>query len=257
MGAAEHRGMHGVKMFGRIVHRPDAGRALDHVGSKAVAVGKAQPPRRRVAVVPDGQRGVQRGAGLDGQHRGTGGRDRIGGSGIATHVGAIEQHLIEILKKGVIHQPVEMAIDLGGAEPCLTFGNDAQMRPAARPRDRIAEGHLARRGRADRLHPLKAYDKDRGAFVPERRPVPMAQRLEMAGLVKDLVHPFQPAFPVDGPFGVGDLRRRGNICGHGQLVWQRMGRERAAFPEEPRCRNVSWRNRADKRAVLRHCVARS
>ena len=96
--ALEKAGVHGVLGLVRVVD--DIGRlgGFQHVGGKAVARGKVQPPGGGKPFVPGRAVAIQRGLGGKRDHGGTGGRNGKGRRRIAAHARAVEDHTVEIVE---------------------------------------------------------------------------------------------------------------------------------------------------------------
>ena len=107
---------------------------------------------------------------------------------------------VEILEKGIVHQPVEMAVDGGIAVPGFPIRDQAQAGPATVAGQGIAHWQAVLAA-ADVGNGLECH-KQNGAFIAEKRPMAAAHGLEMPGILAnlfDLCQPAGPVWPQGGP----------------------------------------------------------
>jgi hypothetical protein len=117
----KQRGMHRIFRQKRIVDHEDAGGTFGHVRGIAVACGEIETPRRKVASIPAGDSGIERGARADGKDNGTRCTDGKGAGGIARSPGAKHQNTVEIFKERIVNEAVKVAIDGRVTEPRLAI----------------------------------------------------------------------------------------------------------------------------------------
>ena len=164
-------------------------RTFQHRGRIAIAAGEIQPPRRQIAPIPSHVAPCKAGAWVQSQDLRAGCRDGIGAGRMGAVAMAIKQHPVEIFEKGIVHQPVEMAINRGVAKMGLTLGDQAQMRPTPVSGKGVTPRH-ARLAGHDRIKLIEGHDQ-RGARILKKRPMTGAECLEMPLIDGQILQPLQ------------------------------------------------------------------
>ncbi|OIQ63277.1 hypothetical protein GALL_551820 [mine drainage metagenome] len=205
MWKREQRSLHRVWHQRRIVGDKHIARALGHVGRIAIAVAEIQSPGAGKTRVPRHDGGVERRHRLHCQHHGPRRRHRIGRRRIAAHFGAIKHHAVEILEERVIGQSVEKPVNRHVAIPSVAVRDDAQMRPALRLGDGMAQRHLPLAAFTNIGHRLEGHQQSRGV-VDEKGRMFGAQRLEIAQLFADIFDTLEPLCLSCGVTRVGVKR---------------------------------------------------